>query len=335
MEIQEYIREYTFKDVVRVRNPKVVAFGGGTGLSTILRGLKKYTSRLTAVVTMGDDGGSSGMLRSDLGMLPPGDIRNCILALADDESVMQELFNYRFSAGGLSGHSFGNLYLAAMSGISGDFYEAVRRTSDILQITGRVLPVSLDDMTLVGTLENGMVVPGESQIPLQSLATGSPIHHLSLKTPAKALPETLEAIQNADMIVFGPGSLFTSVIPHLLVDGIEEAVIQSRARKYYIGNLMTQPGETKGFTQADHLAAIKAHRHCDYGQLIESVVANRSDFGSQVMARYSRVGAEPVLIGETLPMYRYIIDDFAIQDLGRVRHHADFLARRIFEDAMS
>lgn len=335
MEIQEYIREFTLKDVVRVRNPKVVAFGGGTGLSTILRGLKKYTGRLTAIVTMGDDGGSSGMLREDLGILPPGDIRNCILSLADDENGMQELFNYRFNRGGLAGHSFGNLFLAAMCGISGDFYEAVVRTSDVLQISGQVLPVTLDDMTLIGVLENGEEIVGESHIPKISKLQASPVDHICLQQAAGALPETIDIIKEADIIIFGPGSLYTSIIPHLLVDGIEEAVMDSTARKYYVGNLMTQPGETTGYTHADHIAAIEKHCHKKDRKLFQYILASDSDYGTQVMARYHRVGAEPVKCGSISSDYQVITGDFAIQDLGCVRHDADALAKAIFENYMN
>ena len=334
MENQEFIRHYSIKDVVRLRNPKVVAFGGGTGLSSILRGLKKYTNRLTAVVTMGDDGGSSGMLREDLGMLPPGDIRNCILALADDENGMQDLFNYRFDAGGLAGHSFGNLFLAAMCGISEDFYEAVCRTSDILQITGRVLPVTLDDMTLMAKMSDGSIVEGESHIPETAKTKGIAIDRMFLKNPAKALQETLDVIDAADILILGPGSLYTSLIPHLLVDGIEEAIVKSTARKYYVGNLMTQPGETTGFTQADHVRAIEKHRHTTDGKIFDTITASISDYGTQVIARYQSTGAGPVRIGNILPGYRYLTDDFAIQDMGRVRHHADLLAKCIFSDYM-
>jgi len=336
MEIKEYIREFTLKDVVRVRNPRVVAFGGGTGLSVILRGLKKYTNRLTAVVTVGDDGGSSGMLREDLGILPPGDIRNCILALADDENVMQALFNYRFEKGGLKGHSFGNLFLAAMAGITSDFYDAVKRTSDVLQITGRVFPVTLQNMILIGELQNGHIIEGESNIPKAAREQHSPVARITLKDgdQVEALPETLDAIKEADIIIFGPGSLYTSLIPHLLVGGVEETILQSRARKFYIGNIMTQPGETIGYTQGDHIRAIEAHQKDHKHRLFDYVVVNESDLGSQVVTRYKKFGSAPVAIGERLPDYRYICDDFAVQDLGRVRHDADLLAKRIFGNYM-
>ncbi len=333
MEIKEYIREFTLKDIIKVRNPRVVAFGGGTGLSTILRGLKKYTSRLTAVVTVGDDGGSSGVLREDLGILPPGDIRNCILALADDENVMQSLFNYRFDKGGLKGHSFGNLFLAAMDGISADFYDAVKRTSDVLQISGRVLPVTLDDMTLVGELENGRRFEGESELPKAAINYKSPIARVSLKNPAEALPETVEAILEADIIILGPGSLYTSVIPHLLVDGIEEAMMKSRARKYFVGNIMTQPGETIGYSQTDHIRAIEKHqRFYDAAHpLFSYVIANQSDFDKNIIKRYQQMGSRPVTMGNKLDGYTYIVDEFAVQEGGKVRHDADYLAQKIFK----
>lgn len=331
MEIKEYIREFSLKDIVRVRNPKVVAFGGGTGLSVILRGLKKYTNRLTAVVTVGDDGGSSGILREDLGILPPGDIRNCILALADDENVMQALFNYRFAGGGLEGHNFGNLFLAAMDGISSDFYDAVKRTSDVLQITGRVLPVTLDNMILVGQLKNGRVVEGESHIPKAALRENSPIERITLKTPAEALIETLEAIKEADILIIGPGSLYTSVIPHFLVGGVEEAVRESRARKFYVGNIMTQPGETKDYTQEDHIRALEAHCTLSDQPIFQYAVVNEGSFEAPVLKRYEKYGSSPVAMGSVLPHYRYLVGNYAAQDDGRVRHDADVLAKRIFQ----
>lgn len=332
MEIKEYIREFSLKDVVRVRNPRVVAFGGGTGLSVILRGLKKYTNRLTAVVTVGDDGGSSGMLREDLGILPPGDIRNCILALADDEGVMNDLFNYRFDKGGLKGHNFGNLFLAAMTGISSDFYDAIARTSDVLQVTGTVLPVTLDEMTLVGKLADGTVVEGESHIPRVAKEHNTHIEKMSIKHPARALGDTLDAIKQADIIIMGPGSLYTSVIPHLLVDGIEETILSSTAKKFYIGNIMTQPGETIGYTQREHLRAIEnQQRFADHGKLFDYVIFNNGGISAKLKKRYAGIGSKPVAIGKQLPDYIYIVDDFIRQDDKKVRHDADHLAKTIFE----
>ena len=332
MEMKEYIREFTLTDVVSVRNPKVVALGGGTGLSVILRGLKKYTRRLTAVVTVGDDGGSSGMLREDLGILPPGDIRNCILALADDENVMQSLFNYRFEGGGLEGHNFGNLFLAAMNGISHDFYDAVRRTSDVLQIKGRVLPVTLDNMVLMAELDNGERVEGESKIPTFAIQEDSAIRHIYLKKPGlRPLEETLEAIKEADIIIIGPGSIYTSVIPNLLVEGIEEAIEDNRGKKFYIGNIMTQPGESTGMTEADHIRAIEAHQKRRGKRLFHYAVLNNGVLPENVADNYKKYGAESVPLGDLDPRYAYILDNFIIVEEGRVRHDADLLARRIFE----
>jgi uncharacterized cofD-like protein len=332
MDMKEYIREFTLKDIVKVRNPKVVALGGGTGLSIILRGLKKYTKNLTAIVTVSDDGGGSGILRDDLGILPPGDIRNCILALADDENVMQELFNYRFPSGNMEGQSFGNLFLAAMNGISQDFFDAIRRTSGVLQIKGEVMPVTLDNMILMGELENGNVIQGESQIPIQSLKENSPISKIFLQpdniTP---LPETIEAIQNADLIIIGPGSLYTSVIPNLLVNDIARTIFDSRGKRFYIGNIMTQLGETSGYTQEDHIRAIEAHLDPKEGHLFDYVVCNNGDLPKSVKEKYEKCNATSVKLGKKIKGYDYIEDNFVAMENGWVRHDTNLLARRIFE----
>jgi uncharacterized cofD-like protein len=236
------------------RGCRIVAIGGGTGLSTLLRGLKEYTSNLTAIVTVTDDGGSSGRLRQELGVLPPGDIRNCLVALADSESTMTDLFQYRFNEGdGLSGHSFGNLFIAAMCGIAGDFDRAIKESSKVLNIKGRVLPSTLSNVALEATLADGTKVFGETSIS----KTRSPIKSLAL-VPAQCSPlaETLEAIAAADVIVLGPGSLYTSIMPNLLVPGITEAVLRANAVKVYVCNIMTQPGETDGMTASDHSRAL-------------------------------------------------------------------------------
>ncbi|WKY46978.1 uridine diphosphate-N-acetylglucosamine-binding protein YvcK [Eubacteriaceae bacterium ES3] len=333
MEMKEYIREFTLKDIVRVRNPRVVAIGGGTGLSVILRGLKKYTDRLSAIVTVGDDGGGSGMLREDLGILPPGDIRSCILALADDENIMQDLFNYRFPEGRMMGQSFGNLFLAAMNGISHDFYDAVRRTSDVLQIKGEVLPVTLSQMTLVAKLQNGAIVEGESAIPDQVIRQNSPINELSLKPQQiSPLPETIEAIAEADLIIIGPGSLYTSIIPNLLVSGVARAIFDSRAKRFYIGNLMSQPGETSSFSQEDHVRAILSHLDPDEGRLFDYICANTGRLPVSIKEKYEKCDARTIFLDqEPLPGYTYIYDDFVTMESGYVRHDADLLAKRIFE----
>jgi uncharacterized cofD-like protein len=332
MDMKEYIREFTLKDIVKVRNPKVVAIGGGTGLSVILRGLKKYTDNLTAIVTVGDDGGGSGKLREELGILPPGDIRSCILALADDENVMQELFNYRFPGGPMAGQSFGNLFLAAMNGISHDFYDAVRRTSDVLQIKGEVLPVTLSQMVLMATLKNGDVVEGESSIPRAALEKQSPITQIFLKQDdIRPLPETIEAIKNADMIVLGPGSLYTSVIPNLLVKDVARAIFDSRARRFYICNIMTQPGETDGYTQEDHIRAIENHLDQAEGRIFDYVVANIGNLPKSIEEKYKKCEAAVVEITSPIEHYEYVLDDYVVMENGFVRHDADLLARRIFE----
>ena len=236
------------------RGCRIVAIGGGTGLSTLLRGLKEYTSNLTAIVTVTDDGGSSGRLRHELGVLPPGDIRNCLVALADSESTMTDLFQYRFNEGdGLTGHSFGNLFIAAMSGIAGDFDRAIKESSKVLNIKGRVLPSTLSNVALEATLADGSKVLGETAIS----RAGSSIRSLALTPPeCKPLAETLEAIAAADVIVLGPGSLYTSIMPNLLVPGIAAAVVRAPALKVYVCNIMTQPGETDDMSASDHARAL-------------------------------------------------------------------------------
>jgi uncharacterized cofD-like protein len=236
------------------RGTRIVTIGGGTGLSTLLRGLKEYTSNLTAIVTVTDDGGSSGRLRQELGVLPPGDIRNCLVALADSESMMTDLFQYRFNEGnGLVGHSFGNLFIAAMSGIAGDFDRAIKESSKILNIKGRVLPSTLSNVALQATLADGSKVLGETAIS----RSGSQIRRLDLiPAECKPLAETLEAIAAADVIILGPGSLYTSIMPNLLVPGIAAAVVRAPALKVYVCNIMTQPGETDDMSASDHARAL-------------------------------------------------------------------------------
>ena len=244
---------------------KVVAIGGGTGLSTLLRGLKRKTSNLTAVVTVSDDGGSSGRLQKELGVLPPGDVRNCLVALADDEAMVTDLFKYRFSEGeGLSGHSFGNLFLAAMSGITGNFDKAIKESSRVLNIKGRVLPSTLGIVRLCARLEDGSVVEGESNIS----KSGQRIKQVFFDPPyAAPLAEVISAIAEADAIVLGPGSLFTSIVPNVLVDKLAHEIAASPAVKIYVCNVMTQPGETDGMTASDHVEALLENagaKICDY-----------------------------------------------------------------------
>ena len=248
----------------RERGPKVVAIGGGTGLSTLLRGLKEYTSNISAIVTVADDGGSSGRLRRELGVLPPGDFRNCIAALANDESLTTQLFQYRFSRGaGLEGHSFGNLFIAAMAGVTGSSERAILESSKVLATRGQILPSTLKDVTLCADLRETQDeqvtlhrVAGESSIPKQ----GWPIERVYLEPDGvPAYPGALQAILDADMIVLGPGSLYTSILPNLLVSDVTKAIRASTALKVYVCNVATQPGETDGFSVEDHLHALEMH----------------------------------------------------------------------------
>jgi len=270
--------------------PRLVALGGGTGLSTLLRGLKLYSANITAIVTVSDDGGSSGRLRRDLGILPPGDIRNCLVALADVEPLMTELFQYRFDekAGqGLEGHSFGNL-LIALAGVTGDFKLAVEETSKVLAIRGRVLPSTLTNVHLKAEMDDGSVLEGETTI------ADSPrrIARLQLEPPdAPPLDETLRAIQDADVIIVGPGSLYTSVLPNLLAPGVVDAIKRAPAPAIYVCNVMTQPGETDGFTAARHLQELIEHIGCNPFTVC---LMNSRLPESAVLAAYHREGAEPV-----------------------------------------
>jgi uncharacterized cofD-like protein len=267
---------------------RIVAIGGGTGLSTLLRGLKRGTSNLTAVVTVSDDGGSSGRLQKELGVLPPGDVRNCLVALADDEAMVTDLFRYRFTEGeGLSGHSFGNLFLAAMTGITGNFDRAIQESSRVLNVVGRVLPATLGVVRLCAELDDGTLIEGESNIS----STQQKIRRVFF-SPAQAAPldEVITAIREADAIVLGPGSLYTSVLPNFLVSRIAREVADARAVKIYVCNVMTQPGETDGMTAADHVDALLANagEHiCDY------VIVN-DERPSRLLAAYAQEGQVPV-----------------------------------------
>ena len=252
------------------RGPRIVAVGGGTGLSMLLSGAKNITNNLTAIVSVGDDGGSSGRLREEMGILPPGDIRHCITALADDEDLVNKLFKYRFKNGeGLEGHSFGNLFLTALYDITGDMVSAVRASSRVLSIRGRVLPATLDDMKLVAEMEDGRIVHGESTIPE---AHGRIKRLFTEPANCKALEDVIQAIRNAELIILGPGSLYTSVIPNLLVKQISEEIIKSKARKIYVCNIMTQPGETDNYTVSDHLKALI--QHSGSNKIVDSVLVN-------------------------------------------------------------
>jgi uncharacterized cofD-like protein len=271
---------------------RIVAIGGGTGLSTLLHGLKEYApaqAEITAVVTVTDDGGSSGRLRREFPMLPPGDIRNCLVALAEDEAVLSKLFQYRFSDGeGLKGHSFGNLFLTALTSVMGDFPLAVKVSSEILATRGRIFPSTAQDVTLQAILADGAVVNGESNI---SKSTQRICQIRLQPEHCEPMPETLEAIDRADLITLGPGSLFTSVIPNLLVGGIANAIRNSRALKAYFVNLMGQPGETIDFRASDHVEAIHRHAYCP---LLDTAVLNTGVISQALLAKYAADGARPV-----------------------------------------
>ncbi|MGL5617340.1 MAG: gluconeogenesis factor YvcK family protein [Sarcina sp.] len=263
--------------------PNIVAIGGGTGLSTMLRGLKNNCCNITAIVTVADDGGGSGMLREDLGMLPPGDVRNCILALSNTEPILDELLNYRFKDGMLKGQNFGNLFLAAMNGISINFQDAIQNMSSILAVAGKVLPVTLDEVQLEAELENGLVVRGESNIPEAAIKENSRIKDIRIiPKEAEAVGEALEAIREADVIVLGPGSLYTSIIPNLLVEEIAEELSKTSAKKLYICNVMTQPGETTDFLVSDHIKEI--YKYCGEDS-IDAVIANVQKIDEEIIKK--------------------------------------------------
>ena len=287
---------YTTEEMMHLRRtgPCVVVIGGGTGLSNLLRGLKLATHNITAVVAVSDDGGGSGSLREDLGMLPPGDIRNCLLALANTEPTLQQLLNYRFSDGSLAGQSFGNLFLAALNGISGSFERAVARMNEVLAVTGRVLPVSCADIRLEATFADGSITLGESRIFDAKKRKKCRITRVRLRPEnPPPLPDVLDAIRNADLIVLGPGSLYTSVIPNLLVDGIANAVAAASGLKIYVCNVMTQEGETDGYTAYDHMRELLRHSRLD---LVDLCLANNSYLPSYLLAQYAREGAEPTVV---------------------------------------
>lgn len=325
-----------------VRGLRVVALGGGTGLSALLRGLREHVVRgpdrlpsrqrpisdLAAIVTVTDDGGSSGRLRRENRMLPPGDIRNCMVALSKDEALLSRLFQYRFQAGrGLTGHNFGNLFLAALTHVTGDFAEAVRVSSKVLAIRGRIFPSTVSNVHLVATLVNGKRVRGETNISRSKI----PIRNIELSPRrARALPKVIEAIHEADLILMGPGSLYTSVIPNLLIPEIAQALARSRAPRVYVANLMTQAGETAHYTLSQHLRAIENHVG---RRLINYVVANKKPVSPVVARRYRAEGAEPVLIDRAnlAAMKVQLVADNLLEEHGVIRHNSARLANLLLK----
>ena len=275
--------------------PKIVVFGGGTGIFNLLRGLRRYTSNIVAIVTMMDSGGSSGRLRDEFGHLPPGDIRQALVALSPDDRsslTLRQLFNYRFSKGaGLEGHSFGNLFLAALTEITGGIEKAVLEAGRILGIRGRVYPVTLTNSNLVARLEDGTEIVGETNIDVRKVKPDLKIDYVYLDPKAYAYPEVLREIETADVIVLGPGDLYTSIIPNLLVDGVADSINYSKAKKVYIGNLMTKHGESDGFAASDFVSEIRTY--LENGKL-DYVVLNKGGLPDKLTKRYEKEKAYPV-----------------------------------------
>ena len=327
------------------RELRVVAIGGGTGLSTLLKGLKKYVasaadptlstgsdlariSELCAVVTVTDDGGSSGRLRKEFNMLPPGDVRNCIVALSEDEALLSKVFQHRFDKGtGLEGHSFGNLFLAALTSLTGDFSEAVRLSSEILATRGHIYPATASDIELEALMDDGSRVRGETKI----TASKGRVAELFLIPPApQPLPQTLDAITRADLITIGPGSLFTSLIPNLLVCGVPQAIRDSAATKVYICNLMTQANESLGRTAADHIRALYDHAGC---RLFDYALINRQPASEELKAKYALEEASQIVVDlEAIDALGVcpVLGDYLFQD-GVARHDTDQVAKDLLD----
>ncbi len=330
---REFMTERELVDVlyqkkILEKGPEVVAFGGGTGLSSFLRGIKKYTSNITAIVTVADDGGSSGKLRDEMGILPPGDIRNCLVALADREPLMEKLFQYRFrKEGELSGHSFGNLFIGTMTKVLGDFEAAVKESSKVLAVKGQVLPATNEDIHLGAIYKDNSIKMGESVIP----SSHKKIKRVFLK-PDNCEPtaDSLTAIKKADIIVIGPGSLYTSILPNLLIRGITEAIRDSHAIKIYICNIMTQPGETTGYTATDHIQAI--YDHIGEG-IFDYIIVNREIVNKKMQKRYKLEGAYPVKVNKKrlTDMGLKIIEEDLLSNEDYARHDPDCLAQVILK----
>lgn len=326
-ELHGKLADVVFQRRYLSQGQSIVVIGGGTGLSTMLRGLKQYTSNLVAVVTVTDDGGSSGRLQREMGILPPGDIRNCLVALADAEPLMTELFQYRFDEGEecFIGHSFGNLLIAAMTQITGDFERAVKETSNILAIRGRVLPSTIEQVRLQAVLDDGTLAEGETSITKSAL----PIKHVLLHpSSAQPLEETIKAIEMADCIVLGPGSVYTSIIPNLLVQGIPEAIARSNATKVYVCNVMTQPGETDNYAAADHVRAMAGHSD---QRVFNYVLVNQAKPNKVLLDKYAESNqffVEPNVAAIREMGFRPISGDF-ISQTDVVRHDPAKLADAI------
>jgi len=308
---------------------KVVTIGGGTGLSVLLRGLKKYPLEITAVVTVADDGGSSGKIRSDMNIPSPGDIRNVIAALSDVEPYLEKMFQYRFDSGEVKGHPVGNLMIAAMTDIHGDFSTAVKVMSRILNVRGTVLPTTNDIATLNAVLSDGEIIRGESSI----TKAGGVIDHVYI-TPSRVKPneDVLKAIEEADYIIMGPGSLYTSIIPNLVISKVSEKIRESNAKKIYVCNVMTQHGETDNYTVSDHIVAINKHVE---ENIFDLVIANSREFDDSILSKYHKEKQEPVKIDQEkikeLGIKLIKNNDVGIVDNNTIRHNADKVSELIYD----
>ena len=308
---------------------KVVTIGGGTGLSVLLRGLKKYPLEITAIVTVADDGGSSGKIRSDMNIPSPGDIRNVIAALSDVEPYLEKMFQYRFDSGEVKGHPVGNLMIAAMTDIHGDFSTAVKVMSRILNVRGTVLPTTNDIATLNAVLSDGEIIRGESSI----TKAGGVIDHVYI-TPSRVKPneDVLKAIEEADYIIMGPGSLYTSIIPNLVISNVSEKIRESKAKKIYVCNVMTQHGETDNYSVCDHIVAINKHVQ---ENIFDLVIANSREFDDSILSKYHKEKQEPVKIDhekiEALGIKLIKNNDVGIVDNNTIRHNADKVSELIYD----
>ncbi len=309
------------------RGPKIVTVGGGTGLSVLLSGLKEYTSNISAIVTVADDGGSSGRLRQQFDILPPGDIRNCLVALADAPALMRDLFQFRFDQSSeLAGHSFGNLFITVMTRLTGDFEKAIKETSKVLALRGQVIPSTLNNVILVAQHKDGSITEGEDKIPKAHI----PINRVSLSpnTP-QATPDAIKAIEEAQMIILGPGSLYTSIIPNLLIKEITDAIVASGAIKVYVCNVMTQPGETDSYGASDHIKALTAHSH---PRILDYSIVNTGEIPQTILQRYAQQNSY-IVINDRKKIenmgYRVIEDDFGTIKQDVVRHDSVKLAKII------
>ena len=313
------------------KDKKIVVFGGGTGLSILLRGLKNYTENITAVVTVADDGGGSGKIREDMGMLPPGDIRNCLISLSDVEPITEKLMQHRFKEGYLRGQSFGNLFIAAMYEIFGDFEHALKELGSIFRITGKILPMTLEDTNLKAELEDGEIVFGEQYIPEYVRKTGKRIKRMMI-VPENVEPmyETIASIREADVIVLGPGSLFTSIIPNILVRDVVRHIKESNAKVVYVSNIMTQPGETDGYSTLDHIRMLKEHCGDD---IIDYIVVNNKKPDNNVLEKYRKENSIQVELDNKQKKLikemnvKIIEDNFLEVEKMYIKHEAEKLSR--------